>query len=260
MDSWPGINEWNNPMNDNLISKIVSSARRQPSGTKNQKKPISSDMIQKIISCSDLDCLEDLRNCLIVSMAFCLLLRHNELSHLTLDHFEQTVEGYKITIPKSKTDKYRNGSNVFLKFCSDSGSVSSLLSKYLFMTKLKPGDNHYLFFPLKKQNHKFSTSNKILSYASYRDITKKFIQKIGLDPDSYGTHSMRSGGATLIASRVTEDKLLTTGRWSNSRSIRSYVEMSDTARYNISGILQNNILNNGKESSVQTNSRNVLSS
>ena len=237
----PGINQWNNPMNDDFLSKIVSSSKRMPSGLKNQKSPISGTMIIKMFSASKLDQIMDLRNCLLVAFAFCLLLRHDELSHVTLNHFDETETGYKILIPKSKTDKYRNGSHVFLKKSTSSSSVSVLLFRYLSFMNLKIGENHFLFFPIKSINNQHIPTNKKLSYASYRDIVRNLIEKIGLDPKDYGTHSMRAGGATELAPNVTELELLTSGRWSDARSIRSYVEMSADSRFSISELLQSSI-------------------
>ena len=237
----PGLNQWNNPMNDDFLSKIISSSRRRIATTKNQKKPITGDMIFMILKASNLDCVTELRNCLVLMFAYCLLLRHNELSLLTLDLFEETEEGFKIRIIKSKTDKYRNGSDVLLSKSTDALSVSNLLNKYLSLTKIKIGMNHFLFFPLKRIKGEAFPINKMLSYASYRDIIKQSIERIGLDPKTYGTHSLRSGGATQLAPIVTEHELLTCGRWRDPRSIRSYVEMSDKSRFCISDSLQSTI-------------------
>ena len=234
----PGINHWNNPMNDEFLSKMLSSACRTLVITKNQKKPLNGDIVRKMIQSSDIDNLVDLRNCLIVALSFCLLLRHDDASHISLDHFTELNEGYKILIPKSKTDKFRNGCHVFLRKSSKEFSVSVLLEKYLSKTNLKIGDNHFLFFPLAADNGK---RNEILSYTSYRDIVRKLISKVNLDPNEYGTHSCRSGGASALAPHVTEHELLTTGRWKDSRSIRSYVEMSDVSRLSISEMLQKSI-------------------
>ena len=128
-------------------------------------------------------------------------------------------------IPKSKTDKFRNGAHIFLKNSNDSLDLSI-------------GENHFLFFPIKKSHGKWFKLNKILSYASYRDIVKALVERIGLDPKIYGTHSLRSGGATELARSLTEHELLVTGRWSDSRSIRSYIEMSSFACLDISETLQ----------------------
>ena len=234
----PGVNQWNNPMNDEFLSKIVSSSRRSLLATKNQKKPLDGDMIREMIKSSNLSDLVELRNCLVIALSFCLLLRHDDISHMTLDHFTEMNDGFKILIPKSKTDKYRNGSHVFLRKSSKEFSVSLLLERYLFRIGLKIGDNHFLFFPMSANNGK---RNEILSYASYREIIKNLIIQIGLDPNEYGTHSSRSGGATALAPHVTEHELLTSGRWKDSRSIRSYVELSDVSRLSICDTLQDSI-------------------
>ena len=84
-------------------------------------------------------------------------------------------------------------------------------------------------------------TNKRLAYTSYRDIVKRAVKSIGLDEKMYGTHSCRSGGATDLAPHVSEHELLITGRWADPRSIRSYVELAEKSRYEISGILQSNI-------------------
>ena len=140
--------------------------------------PISGEMVNKIISHSNTECLEDLRNCLIVALAFSLLLRHNELSHLTLDNFVETSDAYKILIPKSKTDKYRNGSHVYLKKSSDGKSVSALLSKYLSKTNLKIGQNHFLFFPLKKVKDTYSITNKIEMFKRARRVARFIVLRM----------------------------------------------------------------------------------
>ena len=111
----PGINQWNNPMNDEFLSKIISSARRTIASVKNQKRPIEGGMIKKMIQLSDLNDSSKLRNCLLMGLSFSLLLWHDEVTHINLSHISEIVGGYKILIPKSKTDKYRNGSHVFLK-------------------------------------------------------------------------------------------------------------------------------------------------
>ena len=84
----PGMNKWNNPMNDEFIARIVSDARRHLKGAKNIKKPITGDMVQEMTKVSNLDHLVELRNCLIVSLAYSLILRNDEVSHTTCDHFE----------------------------------------------------------------------------------------------------------------------------------------------------------------------------
>ena len=242
----PGINFANNPMNDDFLAKIMSSSKRREATSKNQKMPILGYHICEMIHQSDLNDVIQLRDCLIVSLAYCLLLRHDEFSHLVLNHFEECSLGLKIFIPKSKTDKYRNGTHVLLDKSINPISPYILFKKYTSMVGLNIGDNHFLFHPLKKCKDSYHSENKILSYVSYHDIVKRMVTKIGLDPSLYGTHSLRSGGATALAPDVTEHELLVSGRWADSRSIRSYIQLSDEYRFNMNKMLQNTILNQNR--------------
>ena len=237
----PGINKSNNPMMDEFLSKITSGVRREMGKPRNQKEPMTGEMVRQVIDASNLEDLVDLRNCLVISFAYNLLLRHDEFSHVSLAHITKEKSGFKILIPKSKTDKYRNGKHVFLAQNSDLRSTSGLFESYLGKTKLTLGMNHFLFCPLKRHNDAWTTANSILSYSSFRDIIKRSVMKIGLNSDNFSTHSCRAGGATDLAPHVTEHELLTTGRWADSRSIRSYVDLKDEHRYEINRILQGKI-------------------
>ena len=233
-----GINKTNNPMDDEFLSKIASDARRHLSQETFKKRPISGDMIKSMCLKSNLNDLLELRNCLIVSLAYSLLLRNDEISHITCNHITELEEGYKIFIPKSKTDKYRNGKHVFLARSAREHSTASLFKSYMDNSGLSIGDNHFLFCPLKRQKENYFLQNSILAYSSYRDLTKKLLEKINLNPRDFGTHSCRAEGATGLAPHVTEHDLMVSGRWADPRSIRNYVELSDKNRFKMNSILQ----------------------
>ena len=237
----PGLNKWNDPLSDEFLSKISSAICRESSVPKNQKSPLTGEIISEIVKGSNLDDLVQLRDCLMICCAYSLLLRYDEISHINCNHIERVSLGYRILIPKSKTDKFRDGKFVFLSHSVHQFSSANLLSKYLLNAGLEVGKNHFLFGPLKKSSNGFSVANSILSYASFNDIVKKAVGKLGLDKDKFGTHSCRSGGATDLAPNVTEHELLVSGRWADPRSIRSYVEMTDESRFHMNNILQSRI-------------------
>ena len=185
----PGLNKWNDPLNDEFLSKIMSAINRESSIPKCQKSPLTGDIIQKIVLSSNLDDLTELRDSLMITCAYSLLLRYDELSHINCSHIEKAAQGYRILIPKSKTDKFRNGKHVFLSSSNYQYSSANLLSKYFSMTGLNIGLNHFLFCPLKKNTSGYSVTNKILSYSSFNEIIKKSVIKVGVDPKSFATHS-----------------------------------------------------------------------
>jgi hypothetical protein len=75
------------------------------------------------------------------------------------------------------------------------------------------------------------TVNEKLSYTAYLSIVRSQIAGLGLDT---GAHNLRKGGATDLATQVTESKLLLSGRWRDPRLLESYVKVSDDQRFALS--------------------------
>ena len=238
----PGLNASNNPLNDGILSKIVESTNRNNAKVKQRKKPLSSDIILGILKLLPKDpTLIQLRNTLIPVLAYALLLRHDETSHLNCSHLSILEEGIKFFIPSSKTDTYREGKFVFLS--KDNQSVYNLLFRYLSASNLSIGQNHFLFGPLiyDKSKKKYVIRNEKLSYDVYNKIVKDSVSQLGSNPSEFGTHSARSGGARDLAPYISQYQLMLSGRWSDPRSIGSYVETPNSTRFEINKILDINI-------------------
>ena len=103
--------------------------------------------------------------------------------------------------------------------------------------------NHFLFGPIvfNKENKRYEVLNKKLPYEVFNKIFKDAVTRLGLNPNDYGTHSAGSGGATCLAPHISEYDLMLTGRWSDPRSIGSYVETPVESRFQINEILDINI-------------------
>ena len=237
----PGLNATNNPLNDGILSKIVESSNRNNAKMKNRKKPFSSEIIKGILGQLPNDpSLVQLRDCLIPVLAYALLLRHDETSHLNCSHLSLLDEGIKILIPSSKMDTYREGKFVFLS--KDNRSLYDLLFRYLSKSNLGIGQNHFLFGPISycKSLKRYCVKNEKLSYDTYNKIVKDAVSQLGLNPAEFGTHSARSGGASDLAPHISQYQLMLSGRWSDPRSIGSYVETPHSTRFEINKILDIN--------------------
>ena len=238
----PGLNHANDPANDQFLSRIVESTNRNVVKMKQRKKPLSLDMIKGILShLSSNPSLTELRDCLIPVLSYSLLLRHDEISHINCNHINSVASGLKILIPSSKTDTYREGKYVYLS--KNNNSVYNLFFNYLSKSNLNLGINHFLFGPISfsrvtKQNE---IENRKLSYDSFNKIFKNAVTMLGLNPEEFGTHSARSGGATSLAPFVSQYDLMMNGRWSDPRSIGSYVETPSSIRFQTNEILDINL-------------------
>ena len=92
-----------------FLRRMVESAQRNIPAKKNQKLPFTRDMIQSMMIVGENPSLEELRNALIPSLSFSLLLRNDELIHLTCRNIGITHKGLSFKIDSSKTDTYRKG-------------------------------------------------------------------------------------------------------------------------------------------------------
>ena len=232
----PGLNKFNDPLDDNVTKRVFESALRSIKPGRNMKAPLTSVLIKRIIdTLGESPSLKQIRNAAIISLAHNLLLRHDEISHLSCAHVLEDEDRFKIRIISSKTDTLRNGKEVLLAKTEGKYSTSSLLSRYLNKAGLKTGQNHFLFCPLVGLNR---VANQKLSYSSFRLILKGAVESAGADSSLFGFHSCRSGGATDLATNLSSYELMTAGRWKDPRSLAHYVEIPDARRLEWSRSLQ----------------------
>ena len=107
----------------------------------------------------------------------------------------------KAFIEKSKTElesSLRNRSQKFAQ--SDLYKITGFNDpgEYLFRA--------VTFFET-KGTHQLRKKNTPLSYTSVRSYVPEYVKSIGLDEKSFGTHSLRRGGATSAANNGAKDRL-----------------------------------------------------
>ena len=222
-------------LSDKFLDRIVQSSLRNMSSAKCQKEPISKDMVRKMLILGPNPTLEQIRNALIAALSFSLLLRNEELRHLACHNISENEAGVIFLIVSSKTDVFRKGKKLFLAKQNGAFSVTDLLKNYMTKGKLKFQENKFLFGPvIKDKNNEHIDGTRQLSYDCCRSILMDKVKDIGYESKNFGTHSFRSGGATTLAPRVTPFELMLSGRWADARSLRSYVEVPDNRRFDIS--------------------------
>ena len=111
----------------------------------------------------------------------------------------------------------------------------NLLKLYMLKACLFIGEPKFLFGQIVERKDVVSLQNDKLSYISYR-ATGQHVSS-GLDPNLYSFHSCQSGGASTLASKVTQFELMNCGRWKSARSIAHYVKLPDKRKLQFSKIL-----------------------
>ena len=224
-------------LNEPFLDRIITSANRNIISSKNQKVPLTKSMVASILNLKNNASLSEVRDSLIPALSFSLLLRNDELRHLSCAHIEKREEGMIFRIVSSKTDVFRKGKSLYLADSKDSKSLVSLLLKYMSLGEIPLGSNNFLFGEIRKNeinDKEYVDGTSKLSYSQCLSIMKSKVASLGLKSNLFGTHSARSGGASTLATQVTPFELMLSGRWADARSLRNYVEVSDERRFEIS--------------------------
>lgn len=130
-------------------------------------------------------------------------------------------------IRSSKTDQIHHGSSVVIAKSSTATCPYKTLQTYFTRGKLCYDGDDYVFRPLsfcKKSNDYKLKKTGCLSYTRVRELLREKLGEVGLNPDEYGTHSLRRGGATASAVNKIPDRLFKKhGRWKSDQAKDGYV-------------------------------------
>ena len=109
---------------------------------------------------------------------------------------------HKIFIELSKTDKYREGSWVYIAKTGNFTCPYTYLIKYLEVARIPSFSQNFIFRSLRyHKNLKGNVlSSKPLTASRGGEILKEKLKAIGLDPSKFSNHSFRSGGPTSAES------------------------------------------------------------
>ena len=156
----------------------------------------------------------------LVLLMYSGFLRFDEAALVQRGHLIFFDDHMVLYIPKSKGDVYRDGKKVkiaktFRKTCP----VKNVAS-YIERANIKRPEE-YLFraiVNIKKRSF-LSKKNRPLSYDRARVLFLNAVKDVGLECKLYGTHSMRSGGASRAANKgIIERVQQRHGRWRSTKA------------------------------------------
>ena len=148
------------------------------------------------------------------------------------------TDHFTILLPNSKTDQYRNGNKVYIAKMNGPLCPHALLRRYFSLACIPTHSDEYIFRSIhasRRGNAVPALGSKCLSYTRVCELIKEAIASIGLDPQPYSTHSLRSGGAIFMANSHTGNPNLNRllklqGRWKSDSSKDMYVQDSLESR------------------------------
>ena len=213
-----------------IIENIMGIRRRKGSVQKG-KKPILINNLKKIINVIDeniKDEIKKLRDRTIILIGFSGGFRRNEIVSLDYNDLDFMKEGLKITLRRSKTDQFGEGSIKALPYFDNPQycPVRSI-QEWLKLSKISSG-------PLFRR---FSKGSKLLEKRltdqTVALLIKEYLNIAGIDSKNYSGHSLRSGFATSAAESGAEERsiMAMTGHKS-TEMVRRYIKEANLFKNN----------------------------
>ena len=213
-----------------IIENIMGIKRRKGSA-QNGKKPLLISNLKLIINAIDQykkDEIKQLRDKSIILIGFSGGFRRNEIVSLNYEDLEFVPEGLKITLRKSKTDQFGEGSLKGLPYFDNSNYCPVIsLQKWLNISKIKSGPVFRRFIKGSKISEKRLTDQTVAL------LIKKYLELAGINSRNFSGHSLRSGFATSAAESGAEERsiMAMTGHKS-TEMVRRYIKEANLFKNN----------------------------
>ena len=213
-----------------IIENIMGIKRRKGSIQKG-KKPLLINNLKQLINSIDKeknDEIKKLRDRSIILIGFSGGFRRNEIVSLDFDDLDFVEEGLKISLKRSKTDQFGEGSVKGLPYFDNSQYCPVLsLKKWIEISNIVSG-------PLFRRFSKGSklTDNR-LTDQTVALLIKKYLKLGGVESKNYSGHSLRSGFATSAAESGAEERsiMAMTGHKS-TEMVRRYIKEANLFKNN----------------------------
>ena len=222
---------YDDPTNHQLVKMVRESAVRNLGKGDNKKLPVQSSDIRSIVEKfgNDKCNLMDVRTATLCILCFSGFLRFDEVANLRYSDLEFEEAYFRLFIEKSKTDICREGAWVYIAKTYTASCPYTVLKRYISKANIQKGSEKFLFrsisFFKKSGLHKLRPGDKHITYTCARELILQAFKDIGLNEKSFGTHSLRAGGATAAAENFVTDRLFKKhGRWKSERAKDGYVK------------------------------------
>ena len=213
-----------------IVENLMGIKRRKGTVQKG-KKPILINDLKKILKVIDEQNIQDikkLRDKSIILIGFSGGFRRNEIVSLDYEDLDFVHEGLKITVKRSKTDQFGEGSIKALPYFEDSVYCPvTILQRWLNISKIRKGS---LFRRFSKGS---KLTNDRLTDQTVALLIKDYLNIAGIDSKNYSGHSLRSGFATSAAESGAEERsiMAMTGHKS-TEMVRRYIKEANLFKNN----------------------------
>lgn len=223
------------PVSDTFITAYIDGLKRSglgaPAGCRQKLHLEKNHMVELFQKFSGVACtFKDHRDLMMVCLCFYSFLRASEMLALKLKDVQVCSDHLKVHVGRSKTDQFGTGADVFIARNENSEVCPvKLMETYISQRQTYlsgrgvDGDDPsgILFFNL---SGVAGACKKVCTYNAFRIVFRRMVSILGLNPNDYGTHSLRAGGTTMaIRQGLPREDVQRHGRWRLASSMDGYI-------------------------------------
>lgn len=210
------------PTKTPLVKGVWEGLQRSIGIKEEGKDALWLEDLRKVIEGVPKDKLIGIRNRALLVVGWAGALRRSEIVNLNVEHIKKTHEGIVLNLIQSKTDQKGEGQVVALPYGSNPNTCPvRLLEAWLAASDISEGA---LFRRIDRHGNILGR----LTPQSVRLIVKNCCEKVGLDPDKYGAHSLRSGFCSTAAKvGKAEHQIMKQTRHKRSDSLQRYIKKAN---------------------------------
>jgi integrase len=208
------------PTDDERVRATMRGIRRSLGTARAKKTPAT---VERIVAMAPLagGGLANIRDRALLLFGFASAMRRSELAALDVEDIEQTPDGLRVTIRRSKTDQEGHGDVIAVPRGTIACPVAAFKA-WLDAAAIATGP---VFRPIAKGER---VSAARLTDRSIATIVKAHAARVGLDPATFAGHSLRSGFLTSAAARgASIFKMADQSRHKSMDTLRGYVRDAD---------------------------------
>lgn len=211
------------PTNCEGVKATLRGIRRTAGAAPAKKAPAVAEVTRDMARAAP-DRTKGLRDRALLLLGFGGAFRRSELVALDVADLEETDEGLRVTIRRSKTDQEGHGATIAIVRGGASCPVRAVRA-WLDAAGITEGP---VFRPVRKGG---KVCDQRLTAKSVCDIVKSYADTVGLDASTFGAHSLRSGFLTSAARRgASIFKMRDVSRHKSMDVLQAYVRDADMFR------------------------------
>ncbi|GIL92635.1 hypothetical protein Vretifemale_20134 [Volvox reticuliferus] len=238
------------PPTKHVWCKGVRAAAKRQLGVavKNRKEPLGLETVQAIVElqlCGAPRLLE-VMVATYVMVCFTGFLRYDEVQRLLVKDVQLYDDRAEVFLSKRKNDQFREGNVIVLAAGTSEAYPVRLLRR--FLQEAAWGSEMPLFrdwngHQARRQGAPIIFSTAPVSYEKMQCVVLKLVGKVLGLPETtvkarFGLHSLRSGGATMVAAAGVEERLFQAhGGWRSQEAMLPYVKETSRVRLGVTKAL-----------------------